>query len=187
MLNTNSPQEINNDVLGGRIDQRLGQRDQLFLRYDFLAQKVKAFQFVKGQNPDTQTRSHLARTTWTRAWSPRLRSPTSRSIFRRVGSLLAAGGEFIGMRVSISGVCPLGPGNSIPIDRAQNDYSWAGKVSSSRGPTISTRASGVCVCNSTASRPTPTCRTSHFDSNFGTDGLTNMRLGCPSNVFARRR
>jgi hypothetical protein len=66
MLNTNSPQEINSDTASARIDQTLNPRDRLVLRYQLVHQRVLAFQFVKGQNPDTTTRSHQPRITWMR-------------------------------------------------------------------------------------------------------------------------
>src|SRR5690606_9143436 len=44
MLNTNAPQNINNDTVSALIDQRLGERDSLRLRYRALLQDVDAFQ-----------------------------------------------------------------------------------------------------------------------------------------------
>ena len=126
MLNTNSPQSINDDNIGGRIDQKLGDADKLAVHYEFVNQFVSAFQFVKGQNPDTTTKSHSAAATWTRAWSPNTVSDVSVG-FDRVHSLLTPDKNFIGFRVSVSRSLELlGPGNTIPIDRAQNDYQWAG-------------------------------------------------------------
>ena len=102
MLNTNSPQKIDNDVLGGQLFQNIAAKDSLVLRYDFLTQKVRAFQFVKGQNPDTRTHSHLARATWTRVWSASILSDVSVG-FDRIGSLLTPEENFIGFGGSVSG------------------------------------------------------------------------------------
>ncbi len=70
-LNTNSPQSIDNDRLGARLDQSWSTGDHLALDYQFTAQTVEAFQLVGGQNPDTTTKNHAARITWNRSWSPR--------------------------------------------------------------------------------------------------------------------
>ncbi|MCP5115565.1 MAG: hypothetical protein GY953_32460, partial [bacterium] len=86
-LNTNAAQNINNNRLGGTLDQTLGDQDRLSLRYNFVWQRVEAFQLVAGQAPDTTTRNHQARLTWSRSWTPS--TTTDFSIgFDRVGSLL---------------------------------------------------------------------------------------------------
>ncbi len=133
MLNTNSPQSINNDDAGVRLDQKLSGRDSLALRYNFVNQFVRAFQLTKGQNPDTLTKSHAAAATWTRAWDAG--TVTNFSVgFNRIRSLLTPDPNYIGVRITVgSTYTPLGPGNTIPIDRAQNDYKWAGQLSLVRG------------------------------------------------------
>ena len=68
-LNTNAPQEINNDIIGARLDQAWRDSDRFSFGYNFKTQKVDAFQLVNGQNPNTTTRSHDARVTWNRIWS----------------------------------------------------------------------------------------------------------------------
>ncbi len=184
MLNINSEQSIDNDSLGGRLDQRVGDRDKVLLRYDFLTQKVLAFQFVKGQNPDMQTKSHLAQATWTRAWSPELVTDLSAG-FQRVGSLLTPEDDFIGMRVSISSVYEsLGPGNAIPIDRAQNDYQWAGKVSMMRGGHRFYFGAGGVRRQLNGIESDAHLAHFRFANNFGVDAITNLRLGRPSGYFA---
>jgi hypothetical protein len=183
MLNTNAPQEIDNNNLGGRLDQRLGERDQLFLRYQYLSQKVQAFQFVKGQNPDTQTRSHLARATWARVWSPRTLSELSFG-FSRVGSLLTPEDDYIGIQVSVGGVLStISPGNVIPIDQAQNDYQWAAKVTASRGVHQAYFGTGGIRRQLNGIRSDAHLEFFSFNDNFGQDALTNMRFGLPSRYF----
>ena len=183
MLNTNSPQEIGNNTIGGRFDQRLSESDQLFLRYEFLSQKVEAFQFVKGQNPDTRTRSHMARATWTRTWSPQTLTDLSFG-FHRVGSLLTPEDEYIGMQVSVSGVLStISPGNAIPIDQAQNDYQWAARVASSRGRHQLHLGLGGLRRQANGIRSDAHLQFVSFNNNFGADALTNMRLGLPSRYF----
>jgi hypothetical protein len=183
MLNTNSPQEIDNNILGGRVDQRLSELDRLFLRYEFLSQQVRAFQFVKGQNPDTRTRSHLARATWTRAWSPGTVSDLSLG-FQRVGSQLTPEDDYIGMQVTVGGVIETsGPGNAIPVDRAQNDYEWAGKLSMTRGRHQAFAGFGGIRRQVNGIESDAHLQYFSFSNNYGADALTNLRLGRPSRYF----
>ena len=67
-LNTNSPQSIDTDDANIRLDQ-YHQEDRFTLQYHFTNQKVLAFELVAGQNPDTDTKAHNARVTWSRAWN----------------------------------------------------------------------------------------------------------------------
>jgi len=183
MLNTNSEQVIDNNIAGGRIDQRLGDSDQLVLGYDFLTQNVDAFQFVKGQNPDMYTRSQAARATWTRTWSPATMTDFS-AAYDRVGSMLNPEENFIGMRVSPSGVlAKLGPGNSIPINRSQNDYQAAGKVSQMRGNHQLFAGFGVLRRQINGVESDARIGNYNFSNNFGNDTITNLRLGKPSSYY----
>src|SRR5437867_11903090 len=87
MLNTNSPQSINTDASTIHLDQDLGGRDRLFLHHAFTNQQVQAFQFVAGQNPDTNTKSHNVRLTWNHFFDPQAFIDFSVG-FDRVHSLL---------------------------------------------------------------------------------------------------
>jgi hypothetical protein len=83
-LNTNSLHSIDNDRAVIRLDQYSGDSDRITLFYSFLKQHVDAFQLVAGQNPDTDTRNHRARVTWSRTLSPRTILETSLG-FDRIG------------------------------------------------------------------------------------------------------
>ena len=87
-LNTNAPQSIDNDTILSRLDQDFDDWGNLFLQHRFKVQKVDAFQLVKGQNPNTTTRSHESRMTWNRMWSPATTSNLSVG-FNRVSSVLS--------------------------------------------------------------------------------------------------
>jgi len=91
-LNTNAPQIINNDNIGGTLDQQFSENDQLVLRYQLTSQKVDAFQLYGGQNPDTTTKSHDARASWIHSWSPSTVTEFSGG-FKRIGSLLVSDGH----------------------------------------------------------------------------------------------
>ncbi len=183
MLNTNAPQQIDNNILSGRIDRRLSELDRLFLRYEYLSQKVRAFQFVKGQNPDTRTLSHLARTTWVRAWSPRTVSEFTLG-FQRVGSQLTPEDDYLGMQVTAGGVIDTaGPGNAIPVDRAQNDYEWAGRLSMTRGRHQAFAGFGGVRRQLNGIQSDAHLQFFSFNNNYGADAITNLRLGRPSRYF----
>ena len=59
-LNTNAPQSIDTDDATIRLDQVHGE-DRFAAQYHFTNQKVIGFEFVAGQNPDTDTKAHTAR------------------------------------------------------------------------------------------------------------------------------
>lgn len=127
-LNTNATQNIDNNNLGGLWEQDLGRRDRLVARYRFTTQKVDAFQLVGGQNPNTTTRSHDARLTWNRAWSPATITDISAG-FDRIASILVPDESFPGVGVSVSSSFErVGVTTSIPIDRAQNQFRYAGRL-----------------------------------------------------------
>jgi hypothetical protein len=126
-LNTNSPQTINNHQANFRLDQALTKKDKLALQYQFTNQNVQAFQFVAGQNPNTDTKSHVARLVWTRQWSPTTVSYLTAS-YDRVTSVLLPDDGAVGPFVIPSGLTSLGPDGSIPIDRAQNQIRSGGQL-----------------------------------------------------------
>ncbi len=65
--NANSLQVINTDGARIQLDRDGVGGGKLSLRYAWTGQDVDAFQLVQGQNPDTDTKSHSARITWSRA------------------------------------------------------------------------------------------------------------------------
>ncbi len=99
-LNTNSPQSIDTDASNIRLDQNLGAKDRIIAQHSYTNQKVLAFELVKGQNPDTDTKSHNARITWNH--TPDARSLLDLTIgFDRVHSLLTAEPNAVGPQVLI--------------------------------------------------------------------------------------
>ena len=179
-LNTNSPQTINTDNLSGRIDQNLGGRDRLSMRYLFTHQSVEAFQLLAGQNPDTTTRAHTGRLTWDRAWSAE--TVTDFSIgFDRVGSLLVPEANAVGPSVSFGSVITdLGPGSGIPIDRAENRFRYAGQVRQVRGRHAWTAGSDVIRYQVNGSESSSHRGTFQFRNDFGRDSMTNFLMGIPT-------
>ncbi|MDZ7637465.1 MAG: hypothetical protein U5J83_04325 [Bryobacterales bacterium] len=181
MLNTNAPQNIDNDTLSALIDQRLGERDTLRLRYRALLQDVDAFQLVSGQNPNTMTKSHDARVTWIRAITPAsIWESTLR--FDRVGSLLTADETAFGPRVTSASLFQeLGPGSNIPIDRAVNQFHYATQLRQTTGR-HNWYAGGTFVRYQLNGTESDALRGNYsFTADFGRSAIDNLLMGAPSN------
>ncbi|MCC7233674.1 MAG: hypothetical protein IT163_00125 [Bryobacterales bacterium] len=179
-LNTNAPQALNDGNAMLRLDQRLSGRDDLFVRYHFTSQFVDAFQLVAGQNPDTTTKAHTVVLTWNRNWSAATVMQASAG-FDRVTSLLLPEPNAVGPQVNFSNVITtLGPGSSIPIDRAQNRYRAAAAVRQSRG-VHNWYAGGEMARRQVNGFESSSHRGNlYFRNDFGRDAMTNFLLGIPS-------
>ncbi|MCL5744566.1 MAG: hypothetical protein M1541_11670, partial [Acidobacteria bacterium] len=178
-LNTNSPQTIDNNNAGIRIDRTLGSKDRLTARYSFISQRVLAFELVAGQNPDTSTRSHQARLTWDRQWSAATVTDLSAG-FDRLGSLLVPEKNAVGPMISTSGLTTLGPNGVIPIDRVINNFRYGGQVRQTRGR-HSWRA-GFDLLRRQVNGTESDVHSGFFSfgNDFGRDAITNLRLGIPT-------
>lgn len=180
--NTNAPQEIDNDLAGGRFDLPLGGEDRLVADYRFRRQHVEAFQLVKGQNPNTTTGSHDARLTWNRTWSAATEADLS-ARFRRVTSLIVQDETAFGPVVFLSRqLQTLGGTSSIPYDRVQNFFRYAGAVATTRGRHRLSAGFGI-----TREQLNGIESSSHiglvlFTADFGRDMITNLRHGTPSRI-----
>ena len=179
-LNTNAPQRIDNDTFGGRIDQTAGGADRLAANYRFKKQKVDAFQLVAGQNPNTTTGSHEGRLTWSRSWSPRTTTDFTAG-FQRVTSLIVQDETAFGPLI-FSGrqLQTLGGSSSLPYDRAQNQYRYAGMARSVRGKHEWTAGFAVYREQLNGAEGSGHLGLFMFNSNFGRDAITNLRMGTPS-------
>ena len=179
-LNTNSSQSIDNDSLAPRLDVSAGDRDRFVLGYQFTAQQVQAFQLVGGQNPNTTTKNHRARATWSRTWSPFTTIDTSAG-YDRVGSLLVPDDSAVGPLIWIASALHfLGPGPIIPIDRSRNTFRYATQARHRRGEHNLT-AGVVAVRRQINGFESSGHRGEYiFNNNFGNDTIRNVRLGRPS-------
>ncbi|MBI1357574.1 MAG: hypothetical protein GC160_24805 [Acidobacteria bacterium] len=179
-LNTNAPQLINNDILNGALSQSLGEKDSLSLRYGFTTQHVEAFQLIAGQNPDSQTRNHDARLTWTRAWTPRTETDYTVA-FDRVGSLLVPDQSSFGPTIMMGGPYDdLGPKSNIPIDRTVNRYRTAAALRHNRGRHNWSFGADIWRREIIGDESNSNRGQFSFGANFGNDSITNIRLGLPS-------
>lgn len=175
-LNTNAPQTINNHQANFRLDQTLGSKDNLLLQYQFVNQQVLAFQFVAGQNPNTDTKSHLARIVWTRQWSAATLVHLTAS-YDRVTSVLQPETNAVGPFVLIAGLTGLGPDGSIPIDRAQNQIRYAAQVNRVTGAHQVTSGVSVLRRHLNGSETDVHRGFFSFNNDFGETAIRNLRLG----------
>ncbi len=178
-LNTNAPQTINNNQAGVRLDQILSGKDTLGLQYQYTSQSVDAFQLVAGQNPNTDTKSHLARVFWTRQWNPTTVTQLS-ATYDRLSTLLEPEKNAIGPFVIVSSLSFLGPDGSIPIDRAQNQIRYAGQLRRSLGEHSLTTGFSVLRRQINGLESNSHRGFFFFAPDFGRDAITNFRLGAAS-------
>jgi hypothetical protein len=179
-LNTNSPQSINTDASTIRLDQDLDQHDRLFLRHAFTNQKVQAFEFVAGQNPDTNTKSHDARVTWNHLFDPKSFIDFTAG-FDRVHSLLVPEPNAVGPFVAIgTSYQSLGPTSIIPIDRRLNRFHYAALYRRQIGDHSFTAGAEWDRDQNNGSEASSDRGNYYFRGDFGRDAITNFRMGIPS-------
>ena len=180
--NTNATQEIDNDAVGGRVDMSSAAASHVVADYRFRKQHVEAFQLVKGQNPNTTTGSHDGRLTWNRNWSPTTTSDFTIQ-FRRVTSLIVqdetARGPVVWMGRQLE---TLGGTTSIPYDRVQNSYRYAGSATSSKGNHRLSIGFGLTREQLNGIESNGHVGLVMFASDFGRDLITNLRRGTPSRM-----
>jgi hypothetical protein len=171
---------IDNDRLGGVLDQQAGGNGHIALHYQFTLQNVEAFQLVGGQNPDTTTRNHSARATWSRAWSPATATDFSLG-FDRTGSLLVPEETSLGVFYLFSRELEsLGPGGDIPIDRSQNLFRGGGRVRQVKGNHSWTLGFEVLRRQINGYESNEHRGVFSFREDYGRDTVTNLRMGTAS-------
>ena len=181
-LNTNSLQSINTDSARIQLDRPLQAGGKLALRYAWTAQNVDAFQLVVGQNPDTDTKSHGARVTWSHDLAPRTSVQLSGG-FDRLGSLLLPAKGALGPIMIGRALTNLGPFPIIPIDRAQNRFRQAGTLRHNSGRHEFTAGFALARLQYNGEETDAARGILIFRPNFGNDAITNVRLGLPTRLI----
>jgi hypothetical protein len=177
-LNTNSPQSINTDNHTGQFSQKAGPKDTFTLRYVFTGQRVDAFQFVQGQNPNTFTKSHGARAGWHHVVSATTLLDATVAFDRQTTALVAAKGS-VGPAFA-QGLTSLGPPFNVPLDRAQNRYRASVSAQQIRNKHTLSAGFGFTRLQYNSSEPEGERGVLQFNADLGRDGITNLRLGTPS-------
>jgi len=179
-LNANAPQSVDTDTTSLRLDQLFGARDRVSARHTYTNQRVDAFQFVAGQNPDTTTKNHAARLTWQRAFRPTTAGEFSIG-FDRVRSLLVPEPNHVGPQVQIgTAFTPLGPSAGIPIDRVQNRFRYAALVTHTVGRHRWVFGGEIDRTQFNGREASSNRGNWYFRNDFGRDAITNFRLGVPN-------
>jgi hypothetical protein len=180
-LNTNSPQDIDDHAAGATFDQSLGEKDSLVARYNFTLQEVDAFQLVGGQNPNTTTRSHDPRITWNRIWSPATSTDFSVG-YNRVASLLLPDETSLGPTVFFNrSIDYLGPNSSVPLDRAQNTFRYAGRLQRTSGNHTLNAGFDIIRRQINGAESNGHRGIFSFRNDFGRSLIDNILAGIPSN------
>jgi hypothetical protein len=183
MLNTNAPQRVNNDNGLARLDQSLGEKDKLVLSYSHVGARVRAFQLVRGQNPDTTTMSHQAGWQWHRAWTART-TLVAGARFDRTRSLIVPENESIGYQVFTSGLLrAINDNNAVPIDRAQNLWKPALQVAHARGRHQVKAGFELLRRQMNGRESDAHVNAIAFFNNYGNSTMTNLRLGLASTMW----
>ncbi len=180
-LNTNSPQSIDTDAHSGQITQQLSSRDSISARFAFTGQHVDAFQFVKGQNPNTTTKSHNAATTWHHVLSPLTVMDVTGAYERTTTNLEAAPGS-VGP-ISVQGLTGLGPPFDSPRWRVQNRYRTSASAQRKQGSHTVSMGFAATRLQYNSDEPEVSRGLYQFNPDFGRDGITNLRMGTPSRYF----
>ncbi len=180
-LNTNAPQNIDDNSAGATFDQGLGEKDNLILRYNFTLQNVDAFQLVGGQNPNTTTRNHDGRITWNRIWNAS--TSTDFSIgFNRVTSLLLPDETSLGPTIFFNrAIDYLGPSTTVPLDRAQNTFRYAGRLQRTSGNHTLNTGFDLSRRQINGYETNGSRGVFSFRNDFGRTLSENLLLGTPSN------
>ena len=180
-LNTNGAQNIDDHRAGATYEQEAGEKDRLIFRYNLTLQNVDAFQLVGGQNPDTTTKNHDARVTWSRTWNPATTTDFSVGL-NRVGSVLSAEESSLGTVYHFSRTLEsLGPTTSIPLDRAQNTFRYAGRLQTISGNHTLNAGFDLSRRQINGFESNDHRGTFSFRADFGRDRIDNVLAGTPSN------
>ncbi len=181
-LNTNSPQRIDDTDGTLRLEREFTPGDKLVLSHALTRQRIRAFQLVAGQNPDTEIHSHRSRASWRHLWDGGGEWLAGFS-FNRVRSLLRPEPNAVGPRVRIGfQIEELGPDSQFPIDRALNSFRWGAQGMRPLGGGKHTLTFGGDL---TRVQLNGVEGTSHrgffqFTNSFGRTAIQNFLLGTPS-------
>jgi len=175
-LNTNAAQAIDTTTSTARLDQILG-KHRLSARHSWTNQKVDAFQLIAGQNPDTTTKSHDARLTWTYVKSARTNLDVTGG-FQRNRTLLVPEPNAVGPQVQIgTAFDKLGPGSSIPVDRIQNRFQFGSRVQHQFANHTLSAGGEFARLQFNGQEASANRGNIFFRNDFGRDAIANFRLG----------
>lgn len=178
-LNTNAPQNIDNDRVSFALRRLIDNAQTLTLRYGLTLQNVEAFQLVGGQNPDTTTRNHQPRLTYT--YASGANSLDVSLGYDRISSLIVPEETSLGPALFFSRQIQfLGPGNLFPLDRAQNLYRYETRFRREMGDHSFSAGFSVLRRQINGFEQNDHRGTFFFRNDFGRRLAENILLGTPS-------
>ncbi|HNY39075.1 MAG TPA: TonB-dependent receptor [Bryobacteraceae bacterium] len=179
-LNTNAAQRIDSLAGTGRIDLLLPRRQRLMANYSIDRQRIRAFKFVAGQNPDTDLHTPRGAITWTRELSPGSDISLTASYQRGV-SVLTSEPNAVGPRVRFGNqIEELGPDSMFPIDRTVNTFLYGAAFSRRSGAHSITWGGDLTRFRQHGIESNNSRGYLQFQSNLGRTAIENFRLGLPT-------
>ena len=176
-LNTNSPQHIDTDRISAAAERRFAGGNQLVARYSLTSQQVQSFQFVAGQNYDSDVRAHVARITWRREWGAGTVGELSAG-FERLRTALMPEARAAGASAMTFIIQPVGTANN-PMLRAINDFQYEGRLYRTGGNHSWSAGFAVTRRQVNGSETSGHRGSFFFADGFGRDAVTNLRMGTP--------
>ncbi len=145
-LNTNAVRRIDSLDWNLKVDYPVTEQDHLAFQYTLFDYSEEPFEFVAGQNPDTDLRPQTFAATHVRTWSPATLVQSSFQ-FDRLAALLRPTSGFlsllqplgleevpdIGFGGDLGDLSSIGPGNEFPRRRLQNRFSGNLDVTHQKG------------------------------------------------------
>jgi hypothetical protein len=177
-LNTNSPQKIDTDRIAGTLSWHFSEKDNLLFRYGLTSQRVDSFQFVAGQNPNSDVYAHAARITWNRTISERTLLESSLG-FDRLRTALEPEPHGVGPAISIFIIAPFRSA-VIPVNRAINDFQYAARLQQTSNKHTWTVGVDVLRRQFNGREVSGHPGTFFFTDAFGRDAVSNIRMGTPT-------
>jgi len=181
-LNTNSPQRIDQTNADIRLDRDFGEARRLSLDYSLTRTRIDAFQFVAGQNPDTEIHAPRARATYWHTFLPGTNLGLGFT-FSRVRSLLKPEPNAVGPRVRVGfQIEELGPDSQFPIDRAENSFTYGALLShlAGSGRHALTFGGDLTRFQLNGSETNNERGYFQFTNNYGRTAIENLLYGIPS-------
>ncbi len=179
-LNTNAPQRIDSLAGTGRLDFLLPRSQRVMANYSVDRQRIRAFKFVAGQNPDTDIHTTRGTVTWTSQMSAGSDLALTAS-FQRAVTLLAPEPNAVGPRVRFGNqIEELGPDSMFPIDRTTYTALYGAAVSQRTGSHNLTWGGDVTRLRQYGIESNNSRGYLQFQSNFGHTAIENFLLGLPT-------
>jgi hypothetical protein len=181
-LNTNSPQRID-DIDGSlRLERQTGTNSRLILSHAIVRQRILAFQFVAGQNPNTEIHTQRSRLTWIRALSPATEIVLA-AAFDHNRSALLPEPNAVGPRVRFGfQIEELGPDSMFPVNRATTTFRYGAAIAHQAAGGKHQIFAGADVVRFRVNGIESSNMRGYFQftNNFGRQAIENLRLGTPS-------